>query len=479
MVKWLTTLADGLSMHKLKKILAPLSKFWNKIDPKDRRLIRLYLILSNVILVFCLVLLYFLTPSPEEMEELAKPLPGLEGPSSSQPMDSSRSNGEKMSSESEGFEAEPELASKDSSQESFSGPTSLLQEIDETAHRELSNIYLENRDYKKSIPHLQRLYEQGKHKEKIGAVLGETLLKSGLAEEALPYLKEAHNRDKDNVDLNRKYLKALFYSKNPKGALEKLKRLKDSNPQEPLLQLDYASLWSKAQPYHNQSEAIFSQIRSKYPNLKEQFLAYGEFQLEKGNFATAQKELEEYLKRAPLDPEGHANLGSALFFQNKIQEAEKKFKTALSIAPEDYNSWFNLGEVYGRKSYLANDITEIKRYNQYALKSYIQTLRYKPTHPQAHYEVGVLMMNNKQYKEAIQHFEKTLAKNARHQKAWMQWAVCLEVLEQYEEAWVKIQAAYEIDPLNRVISEKRKELRSKLKTEIQKDSPTALSFQSK
>jgi tetratricopeptide (TPR) repeat protein len=77
-------------------------------------------------------------------------------------------------------------------------------------------------------------------------------------------------------------------------------------------------------------------------------------------------------------------------------EARNKYELAVSINSSDYNTMYNLGELY------LNSFGDPES----AYKWFLRAVTIKPNHAQALKKLGVIAMNNRNYKEALTFFEK-------------------------------------------------------------------------
>jgi tetratricopeptide (TPR) repeat protein len=79
---------------------------------------------------------------------------------------------------------------------------------------------------------------------------------------------------------------------------------------------------------------------------------------------------------------------------NRYEEAEKEYKEALRINPDDALAHYNLGVL----------LYELKRYDE-AEKEYREALRINPDYAEAHGNLGILLKNLNRKDEAKKEFE--------------------------------------------------------------------------
>lgn len=77
----------------------------------------------------------------------------------------------------------------------------------------------------------------------------------------------------------------------------------------------------------------------------------------------------------------------------------------MAINPADYNTWFNLGELYLSQANEASTASQVKVKTHAALECYLAALALAPSLHAAHFRTGMILNGNAQYREAIQHLE--------------------------------------------------------------------------
>ncbi len=428
-------------MKFLKLPLEYIKKYWNQIDSKDRRLIRLYLLVSNFLLIACLLVLFLLTPdlSVDAQSQTNPSLDSLAATSDEPLMNSPT-------------DSVPDSLTNAAHPQGLE----ILEAIDQKAHELVVDFHLRDKKYKEAIPHLERLY-QNEPSPQLYYEIGVTYQKAGLADSAIKILEFLKRQNPEAVQSELPLAKALYDAHKTEEALKVLAKLASKNPTAENLSL-WAGMQSEAYPRNHSADSLFKLAAEKdpqSPELREQKSLY---EYRRGNFASALLEAEKFRVIDPLNFKAYAQKGAAFFHLNQIDSAEAQFRAALALAPEDYTSWYNLGEVYYRRSYLSEKAEEVSRHNVKSLEYYAQSLRYEPQHAKAHYRVGVLLLNNHQYKEAIKHFEVTLRKEPKNYLAHLQSAVAFEALNMKAEAKAHIFEAYVLEPLNRMVSNKYHQL---------------------
>lgn len=153
----------------------------------------------------------------------------------------------------------------------------------------------------------------------------------------------------------------------------------------------------------------------------------------------------------------YVGLGQAYFESGDLEAAEKAFKDALKKDKKYAPAFNGLGLVYTKKKnalrraiqYFRDANRADKTYSeaQYnlaktledfgsseTLKEYQNVLKIDPKHPDAHYRIGILLLRNREYQEAVQAFRDQLAVKDDHWGARLQLGVLLKGLGQTDEA---------------------------------------------
>jgi tetratricopeptide (TPR) repeat protein len=187
-------------------------------------------------------------------------------------------------------------------------------------------------------------------------LVGHTLSKRGLNDEAMAYFHEA-------LQLKPDFPEAYYYAGE---ALMKQNKL------------------SEAAKYY--SEAI--RLKPDYPLA---YVALGSAFLEQGKADEAIKYFEEALRLKPDYPLALVTLGSALLVQGKIDEAIERCEAGLQIEPYFPEAHYYLGVAFDLKGKLDE-----------AIEHYKQALQLKPDFPQAREKLASALARQRQSKNMVQ-----------------------------------------------------------------------------
>ena len=170
-----------------------------------------------------------------------------------------------------------------------------------------------------------------------------------------------------------------------------------------------------------------------------------------GDFKDAETAFAKVVKSDPENAKARGQLGIAQYQLGKAREAEKSFRAALAGNPLDYNTWYNLGELLLNHANGETSSEAVRRFRAEAMECYLKAIELNPGHAQARYRVGVLLIGNGQFKEAIRHLETALRLDSRHVPTLVQLSLAYENLKQPERARAYLNKAYELDPLNKLV----------------------------
>jgi tetratricopeptide (TPR) repeat protein len=121
-------------------------------------------------------------------------------------------------------------------------------------------------------------------------------------------------------------------------------------------------------------------------------------QIENHNLAEANRLLEETAKRFPGDA-GLDNLrGVIAAQQGDYAAAEKDFSDAVKRAPRLTAAHLNLGRLY--QEHVATDPQARRK----ALDVYLRVLAYESANAEAHYQAAVLLLEQGEYQRSLEHF---------------------------------------------------------------------------
>ncbi len=329
------------------------------------------------------------------------------------------------------------------------------QDID--AHMKLIEIYKQAKDFHKILPHIERIEPFNSDDLEFLTIAGKAFYASGKPHEAIRYLQDAHALNPGDADIAMELYLAEFKTGKIDEAINKLEKLKETNPGSPKLATFLGTVKAELDPNNNEAEDHFKEAIRLDPNYPLSWYQYGRMKMNQGNYGEARDRIKQSVQLDPLNPKFNARLGMAYYYLRKDKKAEYSYRTALAINDQDYNTHYNLGELYMSWSDDGDKVKKVRTNIANALASYLECLELNGEHLHAHYKVGLIMNGNGQHKEAIKHLSKTIEKLPSHVSALMQLALAYERLNKIDQAKIYYTMAYEEDPFNRIILQKYKE----------------------
>ena len=112
------------------------------------------------------------------------------------------------------------------------------------------------------------------------------------------------------------------------------------------------------------------------------------------------------LEIAPDDYAGHYHLGVLATIEEKWQEGKSHLLSALKTDPESPEACNALGSVYFGQGSLNE-----------ARDAFLKAIRFEPNFAWAHYNLGLVLQQQKENKEAARHFRLALLADGQFQKA--------------------------------------------------------------
>jgi tetratricopeptide (TPR) repeat protein len=116
-----------------------------------------------------------------------------------------------------------------------------------------------------------------------------------------------------------------------------------------------------------------------------------------GDTTAARQHFDAASKLSPNRPDAWYNYGVLLFSQQKYDEAEQAFRRALAINPNYAEAHNNLGATY-----------ELQRRMDEAASEFRAAIADRPDYPLARFHLARILVNENNYKEAIQQLQRAL-----------------------------------------------------------------------
>lgn len=302
---------------------------------------------------------------------------------------------------------------------------------------------------KNKIHHLTRIIAVEPENHEMRLKLAEAYIEAGQYQKAEELFNEFFTYKKEKKSpipcpVESMYGLILFYNKKYKQGHELLLKLASSNSCSEtfcyLGQIEAAINRTEGQAEEYLKRAL--EIDSTNTEAKYQLARY---YMNRPNanseyYKLARKELLSILEREPLNIKAHSRLGMVYYYLEQPGLAEKSYLTALSLNSKDYNTRYNLGELY----YVSfND-------SKKALLQFKIALEINENHVDANFRSGLIMIENGQYKEAVNFLNRALENDSSHTRALLQLAVAYEKLEMPDKAINSYKRVLVLDELNDV-----------------------------
>ncbi|KAL4498457.1 hypothetical protein ABPG72_013263 [Tetrahymena utriculariae] len=226
-------------------------------------------------------------------------------------------------------------------------------------------------------------------------------------------LQKAHSLEPNNIELNIKLGEAyLMNEEDSEGADEAISYLTNA------LNLDdknYDCLIGLGKAYERKGDlqkAIqFSQLAidlpNPNPNLNSIFFL-GMLYLQNKEIKNAEKQFKSVLSKNSEHVGALIEYATTLSLQNKYDKAKKYFRHALKLDKNNIIANLRLGKIYQTK---LNDIDG-------AIQCYKKIIEVQPKFAKAHYQLGLALLEKKDYKGATEEFKETIRINERFTGAY-------------------------------------------------------------
>ena len=339
---------------------------------------------------------------------------------------------------------------------------SVEEDFDIQAHLQLMRQNVSKYNYTLAYKHGARIASYLLAKPIYVAEWGQILLESGRPNEAVNVLQRIVEEDtvKSDVTINMAF--AMLRSKNADAAVEFLDKQMINNKDVDLLVAKAAIISEHPEVKKRvDAERIFARYANNSIISPRADYWYGRFLMQRGDFQKSKMYLERAIKEKPNEPRYIARLGMAEFFLKQDSKAEALYKQALKINPYDYNTWFNLGELYLSLANESSNVQNIRQKTHQAMSSYKQVLENDPMHAMANYRIGLILNGNGQYKEAIPHLNIALEKMPQEIPVMQQLSAAYISLGDTTRSVGYLENILQIDPFNRIAASEFNRIRGR------------------
>lgn len=244
---------------------------------------------------------------------------------------------------------------------------------------------------------------------------------------ALPYYREAVQREPNTQNLRKLAAALRALNQFPEAAETVLKGLADAPA-------DYASwhelgLIRMAQGRDSDAASAFEKALALNPDLPETQNNLGAVWLRRGDLPRAESAFRAAVRVDPAFADAHANLGNLLATADRFEEAEDHFRAAIRLQPAADVARYNYATVLVRASrleeakqhlvaaaasnpdraevqVLLGDLLRVEGQTEQALEHYRRALQSQPDLARAHLSIGVTLVNSGQTDEGLGHLRR-------------------------------------------------------------------------
>jgi tetratricopeptide (TPR) repeat protein len=327
--------------------------------------------------------------------------------------------------------------------------------IDIEAHQFTAQYYLKNDQPQKAIEHILRIIPVQRANRALKLDLATAYLSSGQYDKAYACFSRMTESGSDSNDRMIGLIRArtgltLFYLGKIRESIGMLdKCISDSgNTSEALCYRGQVEAAVSQTP--NTAEEFFQRSIQADSSYVEAWYQLARFCMNNGDYSRARICLLRVLDLEPLHVKTHSRLGMVYYYLDQPELAKKSYQTALALNPGDYNTHYNLGELYYSK---LND-------EKHALDEFKKAIEGNPQHAEANFKIGLICLSNNMTKEAVTFFEKSRVNDPKNIRVLLQLGVAYEKLSMTGDAMLAYRTILEIDPLNRIALQKTKLLAS-------------------
>jgi tetratricopeptide (TPR) repeat protein len=203
---------------------------------------------------------------------------------------------------------------------------------------------------------------------------------------------------------------------------------------------DPAQMFAAALQNHRQrrmaeAEGLYRQVLAVDPNHVDALHMLGVLAYQAGRPEAAVDLIGRAIGLYGENASFHNNIGEALRYLGRLDEASAHFTKATELDPSAAESHMNLGNVLKQQGRLGE-----------AIERYRRALELKPDYAEAHLNLGVALKEQGQEQEAEDHYRHALGVNPRFPEALMNLAIVLQHRGEFEEAVAHYRRALELRP---------------------------------
>ena len=302
---------------------------------------------------------------------------------------------------------------------------------DSISYYNIASIYQIQNKHEQACDYFEKAYKL-ENKENYLVSLALSEMKAGFIERASKHYKALAllHPEKDSFQYNLASCYELL--KNYDQAIIIMKRLLSRNPKSVSMAQKLANLYIETRQFR-QAKDIYDSILLKTSPTSDTLYQYAILSTQLYDTGTAEKIFKKVLKMEPENAAAHKDLGVIYLNQRLFDYADEEFRTALKLAPDDFDIVFE----YANYLYAISKYKEADKYYSKALElqddvvakalcainkielneldeaeSYIlSALNDQPEHEDIQFLAGRIFYSLKKYEDAKMYFIKSLEQN--------------------------------------------------------------------
>lgn len=319
-----------------------------------------------------------------------------------------------------------------------------LSAFDVETHIKSGDKWLNAGDPEEALQHYLRAQLLIRHDPNLFQKIGDAFLLLEKYKDAETAYRNALKEDKNKPVVVSKLGLAVLYQNRISDGIKLVEQsiAMDSSCGECYTSL--ARAYSSISPERKGVIQVFYHSMALLPNKPEPYYYFTIYLMNHNQYEEAYPILKHIVANFPLFGKGHARFGIVSYYLKNYKQAQTEYELALQVNPNDFNTWYNLGELYYS---IRNDSIS-------AMRCFTKVLELEPKHSDAHFRTGLIFFRNRQYKEAANQFELAIEREPDNVDILFQLAVSYERLEMQNKAAAVYRRILDINPLNNAAKQK-------------------------
>lgn len=187
----------------------------------------------------------------------------------------------------------------------------------------------------------------------------------------------------------------------------------------------------------NNSETLWTDVISKYPNVEVAYKNRGNYYGQNGKHDLALKDYDVYLKMNQKDPNIYVNFGNVMNLKGQNDKALDAYNKALALEPNNFQALMNRGNIQGTLLQFDKAIADYNRVEQI-----------DPSFTQLYFNRGLTYLNSGNSQKSVEDFNTVLKREPDNIQAWMNRGVAFFKMENYQAAMNDFMKATKLQSTN-------------------------------